>query len=126
VKRSLASYSIAIQQMVAIARAVDVQARVLILDEPTSSLDASEVASLFSVMRRLKAQGLGMIFVTHFLDQVYQISDRITVLRNGKLVGEYKTAEFSRLALVSAMIGRDASALVNQPASQRIAVGEVR
>ncbi|MGA2232033.1 MAG: sugar ABC transporter ATP-binding protein [Tepidisphaeraceae bacterium] len=122
VKRSLSSYSIAIQQMVAIARAVDVQARVLVLDEPTSSLDAREVASLFSVMRRLKSQGLGLIFVTHFLDQVYEITDRLTVLRNGKLVGEYKTAEFSRLALVSAMIGRDASALVNQPASQRIAV----
>jgi simple sugar transport system ATP-binding protein len=119
VKKPLASYSIAIQQMVAIARAVDVRAKALILDEPTSSLDSREVASLFAVMSRLKAGGLGIVFVTHFLDQVYQVSDRITVLRNGKLAGVHETAELSRLALVSLMIGRDASALVGHPPAQR-------
>jgi monosaccharide-transporting ATPase len=111
VKRILSSYPVAIQQMVAIARAVDVQAKVLVLDEPTSSLDAKEVQSLFTVMRRLRDQGLGIVFVTHFMDQVYAVSDRITVLRNGKLVGEYATAELPRLQLIGAMIGRDASTI---------------
>jgi galactofuranose transport system ATP-binding protein len=119
VSRPLASYSIAIQQMVAIARAVDVRAKALILDEPTSSLDSKEVASLFAVMRRLKAGGLGIVFVTHFLDQVYQVSDRITVLRNGKLAGVYATAELPRLGLISAMIGRDASQLTEHGVAQR-------
>ena len=105
--RELASCSIAIQQLVAIARALDVEARLLILDEPTSSLDADEVAELFRVMRRLREQGLGIVFVTHFLDQVYAVSDRITVLRDGRLVGEFLTAQLPRLELVSRMIGRE-------------------
>ncbi len=109
VKRILSSYPVAIQQMVAIARAVDVQAKVLVLDEPTSSLDAKEVQSLFTVMRRLRDEGLGIVFVTHFMDQVYAVSDRITVLRNGRLVGEYETPALPRLQLIGAMIGRDAS-----------------
>jgi simple sugar transport system ATP-binding protein len=108
VSAELSSYSLAVQQMVAIARAVDIDAKVLILDEPTSSLDRDEVARLFDVMRRLKATGLGIVFVTHFLDQVYAVSDRITVLRNGKLVGAYDAAALPRLDLVSKMIGRDA------------------
>jgi len=90
VSESLSSYSIAIQQLVAIARALDISAKVLILDEPTSSLDAGEVERLFRVMRQLKAEGLGIVFVTHFLDQVYAVSDRITVLRNGQLVANTK------------------------------------
>lgn len=106
VTQSLDSYSVAIQQMVAIARALDVSAKVLILDEPTSSLDRQEVDRLFEVMRRLKKDGLGIIFITHFLDQVYEITDRITVLRNGELVGESKTAELPRVQLVSKMIGK--------------------
>ena len=109
VTRPLDSYSIAIQQLVAIARAIDVSAKVLILDEPTSSLDANEVARLFDVVRKLAAQGLGVIFVTHFLDQVYDISQRITVLRNGKLVGTYATAQLPRLELIARMMGRDVS-----------------
>ena len=109
VTQPLGSYPIAIQQMVAIARAEDVSAKVLILDEPTSSLDREEVARLFDVMRRLKARGMGIIFVTHFLDQVYAVSDRITVLRNGKLIGEYEAAKLPRLELISKMIGRPAS-----------------
>lgn len=107
VTRSLDSYSLAIQQMVAIARAVDIEAKILILDEPTASLDEKEVEKLFEIMRSLKSQGIGIIFVTHFLDQVYEITDTITVLRNGKLVGEYKTSELSKVQLVSKMIGKD-------------------
>lgn len=111
VTQPLNSYSVAIQQMVAIARALDVQARVLILDEPTSSLDANETAQLFSVMRRLKAQGLGIVFITHFLEQVYEISDRLTVLRNGRLVGTFETTALPRLDLVGHMIGRSPDAV---------------
>jgi galactofuranose transport system ATP-binding protein len=103
----LGTLSVALQQMVAIARALDLNARLLILDEPTASLDEHEVAELFKVMRTLRAQGLGIVFVTHFLDQVYAVTDRITVLRNGTLVGEYLTTELPRLALVSKMIGRE-------------------
>ena len=89
---TLGSHPIALQQLVAIARATAVSARVLILDEPTSSLDADEVAELFRVMRRLRDAGTAILFVSHFLDQVYAISDRMTVLRNGRRVGEYPTA----------------------------------
>jgi simple sugar transport system ATP-binding protein len=103
----LISYSVAIQQMVAIARALDVDAKVLVLDEPTSSLDAAEVRQLFSVMRRLKADGLGIVFISHFLEQVYAISDRLTVLRNGRLVGQYVATELPRLELIAKMIGKD-------------------
>ncbi len=109
VSRQLSSFSIAIQQMVALARALDVDAKLLILDEPTSSLDENEVAELFKVMRKLRTEGLGIVFVTHFLDQVYSVTDRITVLRNGKHVGEYATTELPRLELVARMIGKDVS-----------------
>jgi monosaccharide-transporting ATPase len=110
VSRPLASFSIAIQQLVAIARSLDVEARILILDEPTSSLDENEVKQLFTVMRRLKAEDLGIIFITHFIDQVYEVADRITVLRNGRLVGEYETSRLPRLELIGKMIGRKADA----------------
>ena len=107
VTRPLSQYSTAIQQMVSIARAVDVDAKVLILDEPTSSLDNEEVKRLFDVMRDLKAQGMGIIFITHFLDQVFEMSDRLTVLRNGHLIGVYNANEITKLELVSSMIGKD-------------------
>ncbi len=107
VTQSLGSYPVAIQQMVAIARALDISARVLILDEPTSSLDAREVEKLFQVMCRLKAEGLGIIFITHFIDQVYAVSDRVTILRNGELVGTFDTADLPKLELVSKMIGKE-------------------
>jgi monosaccharide-transporting ATPase len=107
VTADLGSFSIAVQQMVAIARAIDIDAKVLILDEPTSSLDAGEVARLFDVMRRLKDDGIAICFVTHFLDQVYEISDRITVLRNGGLVGEYPTSDLPQLGLIEAMTGKE-------------------
>ncbi|HEY9424915.1 MAG TPA: sugar ABC transporter ATP-binding protein, partial [Microterricola sp.] len=107
----LNSHSLAIQQLVAIARAIDVQAKVLILDEPTSSLDADEVAELFRVIRSLKDSGVAILFVSHFLDQVYGISDRLTVLRNGALVGEYLTDEILRIDLVQKMIGKELTVL---------------
>jgi len=103
----LGNCSIAIQQMVAIARAVDMDCKVLILDEPTSSLDEQEVQKLFNLMRDLKAKGVGIIFVTHFLEQVYEVCDRITVLRDGKLVGEYIIQDLPRVQLVSKMLGKD-------------------
>src|SRR6185295_16259144 len=105
VTRLLSSYPVAIQQMVAIARATNVSARVLILDEPTSSLDADEVAQLFAVLDRLRRQGMAILFVTHFLEQVYAISDRITVLRNGAYVGEFLARDLSRAALITEMVG---------------------
>jgi simple sugar transport system ATP-binding protein len=110
VTQPLGSYSVAIQQMAAIARALEISsAKILILDEPTSSLDAHETEKLFQVMRKLKSEGLGIIFITHFINQVYEISDRITVLRNGKLVGTYETASLPHLELIAKMIGRTLS-----------------
>ncbi|MFD4327285.1 sugar ABC transporter ATP-binding protein [Nocardioides sp. NPDC058538] len=107
----LGSHPIAVQQLVAIARAVDTDARVLILDEPTSSLDADEVARLFEVMRRLRDQGTAIVFVSHFLDQVFDISDRMTILRNGRVVGERLVEGTTQLELVQLMIGRDLQVL---------------
>ena len=107
VTQPLGSVSIAIQQMAAIARALDISAKVLILDEPTSSLDKNEVERLFAALRKLKSEGLGIVFVTHFLDQVYSVTDRITVLRDGKLVGEYQTLALPRIELVARMMGKE-------------------
>ena len=103
----LSSHSIAIQQLVAISRAMVLDAKVLILDEPTSSLDRGEVERLFTVIRELRDHGVAILFVSHFLEQVYEISDRITVLRNGRLVGENLAADLPRDILVSQMIGRE-------------------
>lgn len=107
VRQTLGSYSVAIQQMAAIVRALEVSStKILILDEPTSSLDAHETAKLFQVMRQLKSEGMAIIFITHFIDQVYKVSDRITVLRNGRLVGSYDTAALPQLELIANMLGR--------------------
>lgn len=111
--RQLSDCSIAIQQMVAIARAVDMDCKVLILDEPTSSLDESEVEKLFGLMRDLKARGVGIIFVTHFLDQVYEVCDKITVLRDGQLVGEYVIEDLPRVKLVAKMLGKELNDMEN-------------
>lgn len=110
VTRVLTSYSVAVQQMVAIARALKLSSKVLILDEPTSSLDDDEVRRLFDVLRRLREQGLAILFVTHFLNQVYAISDRITVLRNSRRVGEWRANELGTQALIAAMLGRELAA----------------
>ena len=107
VTQPVSSYSVAIQQLVAVARALDISAKILILDEPTSSLDIQEVEQLFSILRKLKEEGIAILFITHFIDQVYKISDRITVLRNGELVGEYLTAELPRVELIARMLGRE-------------------
>lgn len=109
VTQILSSYSIAIQQLVAIARVLDVSSKILILDEPTSSLDETEVEQLFKVIRSLRDEGLAIIFITHFLDQTYQIADRITVLKNGEFVGEYKTETLPKLDLVARMLGKELS-----------------
>lgn len=103
----LSACSIAVQQMIAIARAIAMHCKILILDEPTSSLDDEEVRKLFCLMRRLKNEGVGIIFVTHFLEQVYEVCDRITVLRNGELVGEFETQKLPRVLLVAKMMGKD-------------------
>jgi simple sugar transport system ATP-binding protein len=105
--------SIAIQQLIAIARAVSVKCKILILDEPTSSLDEGEVQKLFVLMRQLREEGVGIIFVTHFLEQVYEVCDRITVLRNGELVGEYLVGNLPRLQLVARMMGKDIEELAH-------------
>jgi len=112
-RQQLASCSLAVQQMVAIARAVDMNCKVLILDEPTSSLDEKEVQMLFTLMRDLKSRGVGIIFVTHFLEQVYAVSDRITVLRNGELVGEYPADQLPQVELVARMMGKDLNDLAD-------------
>ncbi len=120
--QQLSNCSIAVQQMVAIARAVDMECKVLILDEPTSSLDEQEVAKLFALMRELRGRGVGIIFVTHFLDQVYELCDKITVLRNGELVGEYQIKDLPRVELVAKMMGKelgDLAELHNEVESRR-------
>lgn len=107
----LSSHSLATQQLVAIARAISTDLKVLVLDEPTSSLDQDEVAELFRVIRELKSRGVAILFVSHFLEQVYEICDRVTVLRNGQLIGEYLTTELLRIDLVQKMLGREAEDL---------------
>jgi len=128
--QELASCSLAVQQMIAIARAIDMDCKILILDEPTSSLDEDEVNKLFALMRELKSRGVGIIFITHFLDQVYEISDRITVLRNGELIGEYEASSLPQFELISKMMGKALSDVATikkhePPATgQRVAVYE--
>ncbi|WP_102222655.1 sugar ABC transporter ATP-binding protein [Acidimangrovimonas sediminis] len=113
--RLLSSYSIAVQQIVAIARAVELSGKVLILDEPTASLDRDEVQLMFSVIRRLTARGLAVVFITHFLDQVQEICDRATILRNGRVVGTLKLAEASRTDIVTMMLGRQLEEVTRHP-----------
>jgi galactofuranose transport system ATP-binding protein len=122
----LAQFSVAVQQVVAIARAVDLSGKVLILDEPTASLDAHEVDLLFRIVGELKARGLGIVFITHFLEQVYRISDRITVLRNGKLVGTRDTASLERRDLVAMMLGRELREETSHPVGIQAKSGPAR
>ena len=123
VRQSLDMYPVAIQQMTAIARALGISAKVLILDEPTSSLSVHETEKLFQVLRKLKAEGMGIIFITHFLDQVYAVADRITVLRNGRLVGAYDAADLPRYQLVERMIGRELAELEDMERFKQTASG---
>lgn len=111
VSAQLSSFSVAVQQLIAIARAVDMSGSVLVLDEPTASLDRHEVELLFTVMRKLRARGIGIVFITHFLNQVYAVSDRITVLRNGRLMGTHDSKLLPKVELVSLMLGRTLAAV---------------
>lgn len=120
----LDEYSVAVQQMVAIARALDMDAKVLVLDEPTSSLDANEVENLFGVVKRLKAQGMGVVFISHFFEQVFGISDTITVLRNGHYIGTYDINEIDRRSLVEKMLGKELAAFAKKEAAINIQVDE--
>lgn len=106
VKEKLAAYPIAIQQIVAIARAIAFDAKLLILDEPTASLDQDEVQQLFELVRELKESGMAIIFVSHFLDQVYDLCDRMTVLRNGQFIETFECESCPRQTLVEAMLGK--------------------
>ncbi|HWO67314.1 MAG TPA: sugar ABC transporter ATP-binding protein [Umezawaea sp.] len=126
VSADLGTQSIAVRQMVAIARALDVSARVLVLDEPTSSLDAGEVERLLKVVRSLRDEGMAVLFVSHFIDQVFAVADRMTVLRNGKLVGEYRIEDITPVDLVTRMIGKELEALEDiEEATHRHSAGEV-
>jgi monosaccharide-transporting ATPase len=125
VTQTLGSYSAAVQQLVAIARAVDLSAKVLILDEPTASLDAAETGLLFDVMRKLAAEGLAIVFVTHFLDQVFAVCDRLSVLRNGTAVGSRNIADVSRLDVVALMLGKEPAAASHLMRSRQSTPGEV-
>jgi monosaccharide-transporting ATPase len=116
----------ALQQLATVARAVATDARVLILDEPTSSLDADEVKALFALIRRLRDKGVAILFVTHFLDQVYEICDRMTVLRNGKFVGEYACARLDARGLVAAMVGREIAAAEKSTKAQAPAAADAQ
>ncbi|MEO9167661.1 MAG: sugar ABC transporter ATP-binding protein [Aestuariivirga sp.] len=109
VSAQVATLPVAIQQIIAIARAVELSGKVLVLDEPTASLDRVEVEKLFSVLRLLKSRGLAIVFITHFLDQVFELADRATVLRNGKLIGTEKVNRLTRTSLVRMMLGKDIS-----------------
>lgn len=114
VSTPLSAYSVAIRQIIAIARAVDLSGKVLVLDEPTASLDAREVEMLFGILRQLKAEGLGIIIITHFLEQVYAIADCATVLRNGRLVGSRYLSDLPRMDLISMMLGHQLQETVNR------------
>ncbi|MBD8652153.1 sugar ABC transporter ATP-binding protein [Rhizobium sp. CFBP 13726] len=121
----LSSYSVAIRQIVAIARAVDLSGKVLVLDEPTASLDSQEVEMLFVVLRRLREQGLGIIIITHFLNQVYAVADRVTVLRNGRLVGSRALADLPRLELISMMLGRELQDITREHQAQEETIAPI-
>src|SRR5919112_1009410 len=107
VARPLGELNVALQQMVAIARAISFEAKLVVMDEPTSSLDEAEVATLFEVIRQLKAAGVSVIFVSHRLDEVYAICDRVTIMRDGRTVDDRALTDVSRLELVPRMLGEE-------------------
>ncbi len=107
VRQPLVNFNTATQQMVAIARAIGFKAKLVIMDEPTSSLDEREVGVLFDVIRQLKAEGVSVIFVSHKLDELYQVCDRVTIMRDGQSVKTAAMADLSQLELIASMLGRD-------------------
>ncbi len=120
VDKDLAEYSTAVQQMVAITRAISQNAKLLIMDEPTSSLADDEIQVMFEKMRQLVSKGMSIIFISHKLDEVYTICDRATILKDGKLVGSYDIDKISRLEMVSKMIGRDASNVLKRSVGEYV------
>jgi ribose transport system ATP-binding protein len=122
VRRPLMEYPTAVQQIVAIARALGFEARLVIMDEPTSSLDEKEVAVLFNVIRQLKHSGVSVIFVSHKLDELYAICDRVTIMRDGRTVRAAPMAAVSRMELVTTMLGRELSASFRSGGQQRSAI----
>ena len=111
VTKPLKEFSTAVQQMVAIARAVSIQAKLVIMDEPTSSLDKNEVQVLFDIIRKLKNQGISVIFISHKLDEIFEICDRLTVFKDGEYVGDYDIEELDQFKLISLMVGRETKVL---------------
>jgi len=117
VRRALSSYPTAVQQMVAIARAIAFKAALVVMDEPTSSLSDAEVQVLFGVIRKLRSDGVSVVFVSHKLDELYAVCDRVTVLRDGRTVQVSRMAELPKLELVAAMLGRDLSSVARAGAT---------
>lgn len=124
VTKPLANYSTAIQQMVAIARAVSLDAKLVIMDEPTSSLDKKEVAVLFRIIRQLKAKGISVIFISHKLDEIFEIVDRLTVFKDGEYVGDYDIEELDQFKLISLMVGKDTVKLERKKTGYKFADAE--
>ena len=112
VTQKLSQISTAMQQMVSIARAISIQSKLVVLDEPTSSLDTSEVETLFKVINKLKGQKIAVIFITHRLDEIFATCDAVTILKDGKLVHSCPISEITQLEMVSKMIGRDATDVI--------------
>lgn len=125
VTKPLSSYGTAIQQMVAIARSILIDAKLVIMDEATSSLDEDEVAVLFDIIRKLKKQGIAILFISHRLPEIFEITDTLTVLKDGHLVGEYETSSLTKKDLVSKMIGRSADDIVDVHRQRREIKNEV-
>ncbi len=117
VRQPLARLSTATQQMVAIARAIGFQAKLVIMDEPTSSLTEREVETLFGVIRQLRSEGVAVVFVSHKLDELYAVCDRVTIMRDGRTVLAAKLAELPKIDLVAHMLGRNAQSVERQGAT---------
>ena len=125
VTKPLSNYSTAIQQMVAIARAVSQDAKLVIMDEPTSSLDKKEVAVLFRIIRQLKSKGISVIFISHKLDEIFEICDRLTVFKDGEYVGDYDIPDLDQFKLISLMVGKDMGTLERHKSGYKFADAEV-
>lgn len=107
IERPVGSFSVAVQQLIAISRSLEDNTSILVLDEPTASLDANETAVLFDILRELKSEGIAIVFITHFLDQVFEISDDVSILRNGKLVETSEIKNVTHQEVISQMLGRE-------------------
>ncbi len=124
VTQPLSRYSTAVQQMVAIARAVSINAKLVIMDEPTSSLDTQEVQVLFRIIRQLKGRGISVIFISHKLDEIFEICDRLTVFKDGEYVGDYDIKDLNQFKLISLMVGKDTVALERRKQGYEFAEAE--